>query len=74
MTIKEAERKIDRYMDSFGAGLDACDNDLFSALYMSLNSMKALEEIKQIINAPIYLQEDVWRYKAICEVIKRVEE
>ena len=74
MTIKEAEKIIDKHMDGFGAGLDAMDANLSSALYMSLNSMKALEEIKQIIDAPIYLQEDVWRFKAICEVIRRVEE
>jgi len=40
----------------------------------SIESLKALQEIKQIINNTIYIQEDVIRYKAICEVVKGVSE
>lgn len=33
-------------------------------------ALHTLEQIKQIINAPVYVQEDVMRYKMICEVMK----
>ena len=31
---------------------------------------QTLQKIKDIINAPVYIQEDVLRYKMICEVIE----
>ena len=33
-------------------------------------ALHTLEQIKQITNAPVYVQEDVMRYKMICEVIR----
>ena len=40
------------------------------ALDMAIKALQTLEQIKQIINAPVYIQEDVMRYKMICEVMK----
>lgn len=44
------------------------------ALDMAVRSLEAIRDIKQIINNTIYIQEDVIRYKAICEVVKGVTE
>lgn len=41
---------------------------------VALQALEQIQQIKDIINAPVYIQEDVMRYKAICEVIKGKEE
>ena len=40
------------------------------ALDVAFKAMEQAQQIKDIINAPVYIQEDVFRYKMICEVIK----
>lgn len=64
MTIKDAI-SILNMVEAHGVCVEAKD--------VAIESMKALREIKQIIDAQVYLQEDVWRYKAICEVVKELE-
>ena len=43
---------------------------ILEAYKMAMDALQKLEQIEQIINAPVYIQEDVMRYKMICEVIK----
>ena len=40
------------------------------ALDVAFKAMEQAQQIKDIISSPIYIQEDVMRYKMICEVIK----
>lgn len=41
---------------------------------MAINALEQINKIKAIIESPIYIQEDVFRYKAICEVFKSEEQ
>ena len=43
---------------------------ILQAYKMAMDALQKLEQIEQIINAPVYIQEDVMRYKMICEVMK----
>ena len=43
---------------------------ILEAYKMAMDTLQKLEQIDQIINAPVYIQEDVLRYKMIYEVIK----
>lgn len=50
--------------------------DCDMAFEMAIKSIKQIEKIKSIINdpfyfrgMPVYMQEDVLKYKAICEVL-----
>ena len=36
---------------------------------MAIETMRKYQKIEQIINYPVYIQEDVLRYKMICEVV-----
>ena len=40
------------------------------AIDVGIDAIQKIQQIEQIINAPVYIQEDVFRYKMICEVIK----
>jgi hypothetical protein len=40
------------------------------ALDVAFQAMEQAQQIKDIISSPVYIQEDVMRYKMICEVIK----
>lgn len=40
------------------------------ALDMAIQALQDIEQIRGIINAPVHIQEDVIRYKMICEVVK----
>lgn len=40
------------------------------ALDVAFMAMEQAQQIKDIISSPVYIQEDVLRYKMICEVIK----
>ena len=41
------------------------------ALDVAFQAMEQAQQIKDIISSPVYIQEDVMRYKMICEVIKK---
>ena len=47
------------------------DNEIREAYDMALSAFKKLADIESIISSPLYIQEDVIRYKAICEVINK---
>lgn len=59
---------------------DTCDGTFEWETWVNMDDLKAfqkgaeairkLNQIKQIINSPIPIQEDVLRYKMICEVMK----
>lgn len=50
---------------------DADENEKdIEAFEMAIRALKNYDEIVQIINSPIYIQEDVFRYKAICAVVE----
>ena len=40
------------------------------ALDMAIKALQQIDDIKKIISSDIYIQEDVIRYKMICEVVK----
>ena len=37
---------------------------------MAIKALSQINDIKAIINSPMYIQEDVLRYQMICEVVK----
>ena len=41
------------------------------SLKAAISALKKLSEIENIISCPLPIQEDVMRYKAICEVVKK---
>lgn len=45
-------------------------NEYHEALDMAIKALEQMEVIEAIIKSPIYIQEDVLRYKMICEVVK----
>ena len=54
--------------------LKSIENEKGSATYefveTAVKALKKLERIKQIINDPIYIREDVFMYKMIKEVVE----
>ena len=40
------------------------------AVDMAINALSAIDAIKKIINSDLPIQEDVMRYKMICEIVK----
>lgn len=45
------------------------------AFKMAVDALEAVEKIKQIINIPNFvIQEDVLKYKMICEIVERIDE
>ena len=40
------------------------------AIDVAMDSIQKIQKIEYIINSPVSIQEDVFRYKMICEVIK----
>lgn len=40
------------------------------ALDVGIDAIQKIQKIEYIINSPVSIQEDVFRYKMICEVIK----
>ena len=41
------------------------------AFDIAVDALKMVEQIRQIVTDPIYIQEDVLRYKMICEILSR---
>ena len=64
------EQVIDLLDNLIGMIDDNQENDYDEALKTGIKAIQKLEQIDQIINAPVYIHEDVLRYKMICEVIK----
>ena len=64
------EQAIDLLDNLIGMIDDNQENDYDEALKRGIKAIQKLEQIDQIINAPVYIHEDVLRYKMICEVIK----
>ena len=64
MTTEQAitNLQIIKNMYTWSSGAD-------DALNMTIRALQDIEQIKNIINAPVYIQEDVIRYQMICEVI-----
>lgn len=64
MTREEAKRML----------IECRDDELYphitEALDVAIEALKQIDEIKKIISADVYIQEDVLRYKMICEVVK----
>lgn len=46
----------------------------FEDINRAFKALEILEEIRKIIESPLYIQEDVIKYQMICEVIKRERE
>ena len=44
------------------------------AVDMAISALTAIDAIKKIINSELPIQEDVMRYKMICEIVKEREE
>lgn len=42
----------------------------YEAYEVAVKALKQIETIKEIINSPLYIQEDVLRYKMICKVFE----
>jgi ribulose bisphosphate carboxylase small subunit len=40
------------------------------AIDVGIDAIQKIQKIEYIINSPVSIQEDVFRYKMICEVIK----
>lgn len=38
-------------------------------LRVAIDTMRKYQKIEAIVNSPVYIQEDVLRYKMICEVL-----
>ena len=70
MTREEAIEIINRENDPIDKEVWEVFPEYKEALNMAKDALYKLEQIDQIINAPVYIQEDVMRYKMICEVIK----
>lgn len=66
MTNEEAESEL---MQLYGS----LSEEKKKALDVAFKAMEQAQQIKDIINAPVYIQEDVLRYKMICEVINEQE-
>lgn len=67
MTIEEHKEHLLDIMDSMPD--DAC-GDWRDSLAYAIDIMRKYQKIEQIINNTDYIEEDVIRYKMICEVIE----
>ena len=56
--------------DCYNCELVKTDTEILMALDMAIQALQDIDQIKGIINAPVYIQEEVMRYKMICEVVK----
>ncbi len=47
---------------------------ILQAYNMAIKALEQINKIKVIIESPIYIQEDVFRYKAICNSLESEEQ
>lgn len=45
-------------------------DDIDTAINMAIQALEQIGKIKTIIDSGVYIQEDVLRYKMICEVVE----
>lgn len=64
------EVAIDLLDNLLGMVTDNREADYDEAIKMAIKSLSQMNDIKAIINNPVYIQEDVLRYQMICEVVK----
>lgn len=51
------------------------DDDLLKAFQYAIEALQIIQKLKEIINIPnLVIQEDVLKYKMICEVIEKMDE
>ena len=75
MTNEEAIKRFMGVMGHYSPYTFVDDKKTDEAMSMALNALKAVGEIKKIINIPNFIiQEDVLKYKMICEVVERMDE
>lgn len=75
MTNEEAIKRFMGIMGHYSPYTFVDDKKTDEAMSMALKALKAVEEIKQIINISNFIiQEDVLKYKMICEVVERIGE
>lgn len=63
MTKKEAESELMQIYMSLSEGKK-------QAIDVGIEAIQKIQKIDYIINSPVSIQEDVFRYKMICEVMK----
>ena len=68
MTKEEAKKELSKLI--FELGFEDNVDDKVYALNMAIKALSQINNIKTIINSPVYIQEDVLRYQMICEVVK----
>ena len=74
MTNEEAIETLENYHLWTGEPRELIDvRKANKALNIAIDAIKKLSEIEDIITCPLPIQEDVLRYKAICNVIKPVK-
>ena len=75
MTREEAVERLADYFE-YENGLSA-DKDTWEAYKMAIKALQAVGEIKEIINIANFsfgfIQEDVIKYKMICEVVEKMD-
>lgn len=48
---------------------DCPKEEIEECLKMAIEALRKLSDIQQIIESPVYIQEDVIRYKMICDIM-----
>lgn len=74
MTNEEAIEILTREIDEDPFMRTEYRERIHEALKMGVKALEQINKIKAIIESPIYVQEDVFRYKAICELFKSEEQ
>ena len=59
---------VDKTIEFFN-GLECHTPQAKDAREVAISTMRKYQKIEQIINYPVYIQEDILRYKMICEVV-----
>lgn len=71
MTREEAARIINECKDKGFKHTFYTLNEYHVALDMAIQALEQIGKIKTIIDSGVYIQEDVLRYKMICEVMEK---
>lgn len=66
MTKEEAIRRLEQG-EPFS---EVVDKSWEEAVSIAILALKKMEQINSIINFPFNVQEDIFKYKAICEAMK----